>query len=164
MITKVYFPRIIIPLSKSLVGLVELGITLLLLCLVMIYYQYFPGYNIIYFPIVLISLIISSLGVGIWVSALTIRFRDLHIAIPFIIQVGTYITPVAYPANLIPEKYKVLYYLNPMSGVIELYRWSALGYEELSIYVGISLVVGIILFVSSLFYFSKVEQSIADTI
>ena len=119
MVKKIYFPRIIIPLSKAGVGLIDFLITLLLLFGVMFYYGITPGINIIWLPFFIILIIISSLAIGIWISALTIRYRDFQHIVPFILQVGMYVTPIAYSASYVPEKYLLMYYiLNPIAGVV----------------------------------------------
>ena len=168
MIKKIYFPRLIIPLSKSVVGFVDFFITLAIILVLMVFYEILPSTNIIYLPIFIIITIISALGAGIWLSALTIRFRDFQHIVPFIVQIGLYATPIAYPAELItkslPKWVVISYYLNPMAGVVEGFRWSILGNTSPSPYAYISLIVVLVLFVSSLFYFRKMERVMADLV
>ena len=164
MIKKIYFPRIIIPLSKAIVGLIDFAISFLILMLLMVYYQYIPSGNLIYLPLFLIIAIISGLGVGIWVSALTVRFRDFKHILPFFVQLGLYATPIAYSASEVPEKYQSLYFLNPMAGVVEGFRWSIVGGDFPNNYMFLSLGIVLILFVSSVFYFNKVERVMADIV
>ena len=104
----------------------------------------------------------AALGVGIWVSSLTIRYRDFQHVIPFMVQVGLYATPIAYPASMIPEKYQMIYHLNPMAGIVEGFRWSLLGQDPLPEYAWVSYVVIFSLFFTSIFYFKKVERIMAD--
>jgi len=164
MIKKIYFPRLVIPLSKALAGFVEFGVALVMLGILMIVYGFAPTINLIFAPLFIILNIIAALSVGIWLSALTIRYRDFQHVIPFLVQFGMYATPVAYPARLIPEKYQLIYNLNPMAGVIQGFRWSVFGGAPPNLYFYISMIVILILFVSSLFYFRKVEHVMADIV
>ena len=156
---------IIIPLSKAFNGFIEFIVSLLFLAVLMIYYQICPGIQLIYLPFFILMLIISSLAMGIWFSAITIRYRDLQQVIPFVVQVGMYLTPVVYPSALVPAKYLYLYFLNPMSGIVEAFRWSILGATSLPnsvILISISFSVGIFLFISGIYYFNRIENKIAD--
>jgi lipopolysaccharide transport system permease protein len=164
MIKKIYFPRLIIPLAKALVGLIDLGVVLLLLFGLLIYFGYPPSFNIIYFPLLLLFAIIAGLGSGIWLSALSVRYRDFQRIIPFIVQIGLYVTPVAYPSSLVPEKYQLLYHLNPAAGLVEGFRWSILGYGQFNEYSILSFVVASLIFITSLIYFKKVEKIMADIV
>lgn len=168
MVQKIYFPRLIIPLSKAVVGLIDFGIALSFILLLLIIYRYPISANIIYFPIFLFAAIISALGVGIWLSALSIRYRDFQQMIPFLVRFGMFLTPVAYPADIIIKKIpswaSVIYYLNPIAGVIDGFRWSILGTNPPGLYSYISFIVILLLFFTSLFYFKKVERIIADIV
>ena len=164
MIKKIYFPRLVIPLSKAVVGFVDFGVALLMLVILMIVYHFTPSINIVFAPLFILLNIIAALAVGIWLSALTIRYRDFQHIIPFLVQVGMYVTPVAYPARLVPDKYQLIYNLNPMAGVIQGFRWSVFGGSPPDIYFYISMIVILILFISSLFYFKKVEDVMADIV
>ena len=164
LITKVYFPRLIIPFAKSLVGIADLVISVVLLILLLLITGHLPSVNIIYLPILVFILFITSLGVGVWVSALTVRFRDLQLAVPFILQLGAYVTPVGYPSDLIPEKYLVFYYMNPLAGLCEAVRWSITGYGSFSSYNYISFAVGGLIFITSFFYFARINSKVADII
>jgi len=186
LISKVYFPRLVIPLSKAIVGLIDLAVVLLFIVLLLIYYKLFPAavevtkvgfdkvltsqsgsypsMNIIYFPLFLLMDILIAVGIGIWMSALTIRFRDLQYTIPFLVQIGLYATPIAYPASILPEKIQQCIYLNPMVGVVEGFRWSILGIGELNTYMFLSFGMGLIIFITSLMYFKKVEVIMADIV
>lgn len=162
MVKKIYFPRIIIPASKAITALIDFGIVLLCLAILMIFYKIPPASTIIYFPIFLLIAIVSGLTAGIWMSALTIRFRDFQHITPMLIRVGMYATPIAYPASSVPEKYQMFFYLNPMAGVVEGMRWSILGGTPPDLYAYISFGLILILFFAGLFYFSKVEKVMAD--
>ena len=168
MIKKIYFPRLIIPLSKAVVGFVDFGIAFLLMIGLMLYFQYSPSGNIIYLPLFILLTVITSLAVGIWVSVLSIRFRDFQHLIPFIAQFGLYATPIGYTANTaiknLPEWLRIVYYLNPMAGVIDGFRWCILGTNPPTHYAYISFVIIFLIFVSSLFYFKKVERIMADIV
>jgi len=164
MVKKVYFPRLIIPLSKAITGFVDFLITLLFLIVLMIFYNVSLSVSLVQLPFYFILNVLAALGVGIWVSSLTIRYRDFQHVVPFLVQVGLYATPIAYPASMIPEKYQLIYHLNPMAGVVEGFRWSILGNEQISQYAWISFAVIIVLFISSLYYFKRVERVMADIV
>lgn len=168
MVKKIYFPRLVIPLSKAVVGLVDFGIAIFFLIILMIYYQFVPSANIIFLPIFVLLILVSSLAVGVWLSALTIRYRDFQHVVPFMVQFGLYATPVGYPPEMImdnlPNWATSIYYLNPVAGIIEGIRWSLLGGAAPSVYSYISFAVVLILFISGLFYFKKVEKVMADIV
>ena len=163
MIKKIYFPRLVIPLSKALVGLIDFSISFVLLILSMIYFQVSVTSNIVWLPVFLLLIVLISLGIGIWVSALSIRFRDIQHIIPFFIQIGLYATPVAYSSHLIPQKYQIAYYcLNPFAGVIEGFRWCIIGGNVNLQFVIFDTIIILFIFISSLFYFRRVERVMAD--
>ncbi len=164
MVKKVYFPRLVIPLSKAVVGFVDFFITFIFLMCLMIYYQVSLTTNIFYFPLFFVLNVLAALAVGIWTSALTIRYRDFQHVIPFVVQIGLYATPIAYPSSLIPEEYQTLYFLNPMAGVVEGYRFSLLGTDFMAERSYISFALIIILFITGLFYFKRVERVMADLV
>lgn len=169
MVKKIYFPRLIIPLSKAIVGLVDFGVSLVFLSILFILYGQYPSVNVIVFPIFLILTILSALGFGIILSSLTIRYRDFQYLVPFLVQFGLYATPIAYPSELIiknlPEWAVIIFYCNPMAGIVEGLRWSLLdGNFQLSEYSYISFSVTIILFFISIYYFRKTERIMADLV
>lgn len=168
MVKKIYFPRLIIPLSKAVVGFVDFGVAILLLIGLFFYYGIIPSSNIVFLPIFLILTLISSLAVGIWLSALTIRYRDFQYIIPFFVQFGLYITPVAYPTDVVvnnlPSWASFLFYLNPMAGIIEGFRWCLLGGVAPNGYFWVSISIVFILFISGIYYFRKIERVMADII
>ena len=168
MVQKIYFPRLIIPLSKAVVGLIDFGISLMVIFGLMIAYQVPPSSNIIFLPFFLFLGIVAALGVGIWLSALTIRFRDFQNILPFLVRFGMFFTPVAYPSSLlvdrIPEWALIVYYLNPIAGIVDGFRWSILGTNPPNTLAYVSFGVVILIFISSLFYFKKVERTIADIV
>ena len=166
MVKKIYFPRLIIPLSKALVGLIDLFITLALLFLLLIYYKVVPSPNIWLAPLFIIAGMFAALGAGIWLSALTVRFRDFQHIIPFMVQIGLYITPVAYPANFamkhLPGWASTVYYLNPLAGIVQGFRWSLFGGEKPGVLFWVSICMVLVVFISGLLYFRKVEDNMAD--
>ncbi|HHZ64470.1 MAG TPA: ABC transporter permease [Flavobacteriales bacterium] len=168
MIQKIYFPKLIIPLAKAIVGFVDFGIGFLFISILCIYYNFIPSSNIVFLPIFILITIFSALTIGIWLSALTIRFRDFQHIVPFLVQFGLYATPIAYPADLItntlPKWASILYFLNPMAGVVEGFRWSILGGAPPSDYAYISYAMIFVLFTLGLFYFKKVEETMADIV
>lgn len=168
MIKKIYFPRLVIPLSKALVGLVDFLIAFLLLFILLMYYQVPVSMNIFMLPVFLLLTLLSSLAVGVWLSALSIRFRDFQHVTPFLVQIGLYATPIAYPGEVVigtlADWAVVLFYLNPMAGVVEGFRWSILGQGSLHPVSFISYLMILILFFTGLSYFKKVEKVMADII
>lgn len=166
MVKKIYFPRLIIPLSKALVGFIDFGISLLIMIALMVWYGIAPSSNVWLAPLFILVGIIAALGVGIWLSALSVRFRDFQYIVPFMVQIGMYITPIAYPAEFatekLPEWAATIYYLNPMAGVVQGFRWSVFGGEAPGYLMWYSVGMVLLLFVSALFYFRKVEDEIAD--
>ncbi|MEY3438832.1 MAG: hypothetical protein RL265_1417 [Bacteroidota bacterium] len=166
MVKKIYFPRLIIPLSKAAVGLIDLAISLLIMAVLMIYYGIVPSSNIIFAPVFILFGMIAALSVGIWLSALTVRYRDFQHIVPFMVQIGLYITPIAYPADFamqqLPKWAATLYYLNPMAGVVQGFRWSLFGGEAPGTLMYVSFAMILIIFVSGLFYFKRVEDDMAD--
>ncbi|MFQ3598950.1 MAG: ABC transporter permease [Chloroherpetonaceae bacterium] len=163
MVKKIYFPRLIIPLSKSISAFIDFGITLLFLLGMMLYHQYIPSANALWIPFFILATVFSALGVGIWLSALSIRYRDLQYVLPFAVQLGLYASPVAYPSSLVPEQYLVFYYFNPMAGMIDGMRWAMFG-TPISSGIFISFAVAVLLFVSGFIYFRKIEGEIADIV
>lgn len=168
MVKKIYFPRLVIPLSKAVVGFVDFLIAFAILFVLMIVYSVPPSANIVFLPAFILLTIISALAVGIWLSALTIRYRDFQHVVPFLVQFGLYATPIAYPSETIidnlPRWGTVLYYLNPMAGVVEGFRWSVLGGAPPNSLAYLSFGVVILLFVTGLIYFKRVERVMADIV
>ena len=166
MVKKIYFPRLIIPLSKAVVGLIDLGISLLILIVLMIYYQVSPSANAWLTPVFILLGMIAALGVGIWLSALTVRFRDFKHIVPFMVQIGLYVTPIAYPAefvtNSLPNWAANIYFLNPMAGIVQGFRWSLFGGEPPGVFMWISVAMILLIFITGVLYFTKVEKNMAD--
>jgi lipopolysaccharide transport system permease protein len=168
MIKKIYFPRIIVPLSKAVVGFIDFIIVLIILLSLMIYYGISPSANIAFLPFFVLLNIIAALGVGIWISALTVRFRDFQYVVPFLVQIGLYASPVAFPSSyateFLPSWAAKLFFLNPIVGVIDGFRWSLFGTESLTTNTLLSFVGGLLIFVSGVVYFQRVEGKIADIV
>lgn len=168
MIKKIYFPRLVIPLSKAYVGLVDFIIAFIFMVVIMVIYGFVPSVNLFLLPVFIFMNLICALAVGIWLSALTIRYRDFQHIIPFAVQAGLYITPIAYPASLledkIPEWAMALYFMNPVAGIVEGFRYAILGMPFQNQYFVFSFAVVILLFFSGWFYFRKVEKVMADIV
>lgn len=164
MVKKIYFPRLIIPLSKAITALIDLAVVLLLLLLLLGYYGISPGVNFLFFPVFLFLAMLAGLTGGIWLSALTIRFRDFKYISPVFLRIGIFVTPIAYPASAVPETYRFWYFLNPLAGIIEGFRWSLTSGPPLppATFIGFALL--IVLFLASLLYFSRAEEVIADVL
>lgn len=165
LITKVYFPRLIIPLSKVFSGLIDFLIAFLFLIGMMIWYGIVPTKGIFFLPLFLIIAMLASLGVGLWLTALNVKYRDIQFVVPFLTQIWMYSSPVAYSISIVPEKWQWVYGLNPMAGVIEGFRWALLGKMAPNgeMMVASSLIV-IVVFLTGLYYFKKMEQTFADII
>jgi lipopolysaccharide transport system permease protein len=164
LIQKVYFPRLIIPLSKAWVGLIDMGILMIFLSVLMIFYRQPLSINILFLPFFIFANIILALGVGIWLSALTVRFRDFQLIVPFLVQFGMYATPIAYPVSKIPAKFLPFFYLNPVAALVQGYRWSILGGTAPDYTLIISLAIIAVIFISGLYYFKNTERTMVDTI
>jgi lipopolysaccharide transport system permease protein len=165
LVTKVYFPRLIIPIASVITGLVDFAFTFLALLAIMAIYGVAPTAAVWSLPLFLGLAVVTALGVGLWLSALNVRYRDVRSVVPFFIQFWLYATPVAYSSELIPAKWVWLYSLNPMTGVVEGFRWALLGKSALNLpFVLISAGVVLVIFISGLFYFKHVEANFADII
>jgi lipopolysaccharide transport system permease protein len=166
MITKIYFPRIILPLSSILAGVVDFLIAFVILIGMMLFYHIYPSSAIWTLPFFLLLTLITALGVGLWLSALNVLYRDVGYVTPFLSQFWMYISPIAYGASLVPEKWKLVYALNPMVGVVNGFRWALLGSSQSAPDQSliISIVVSMILLISGLFYFRRMERIFADMV
>lgn len=166
MVSKIYFPRIIVPLSSVFANLVDFLIAFTILIGMMIYYQITPTINTLWLPVFILLAMITAIGVGLWFSALLVMYRDVNYLLPFITEIWKFVSPVVYSATLIPEKWQWLYSINPMAGVVTGFRWALLGQPEtisfssLAISGGISLLI----FISGLYFFRRMERVFADMI
>jgi lipopolysaccharide transport system permease protein len=165
LITKVYFPRLIVPLSSVLAGLVDFAIAFLILIGMMLFYGIWPTIAILALPLFVLFAIATALAVGLWLSALNVQYRDVAYTIPFLTQFWLFASPIAYSSSLIPQPWRALYGLNPMAGVVEGFRWSLLGTTNPpGVLVLISVVIVIILLAGGLFYFQRMERTYADVV
>ena len=164
LIKKISFPKIIIPLSKVFSGASDFLITLLLMFVVMIFDRKVPGIEIIALPFFILIALFCGLAAGLWLSTLTVRYRDVHHIIPFLVSFGIWLTPVFYPTTMLPNKYHPFIYLNPMAGVIEGFRWSLFGGQPPSLYYAGSFIFVFILTVGGIINFKKMENRISDWI
>jgi len=162
--TKVYFPRLIMPISGVLSPIVDFFISFCILIIMMVLYGFVPTITIILLPFFILFALITSLSVGLWLSALNVKYRDFQYIIPFLIQIWLFSSPIAYSSSLLPEQYRFLYGLNPMAGVIEGFRWVLLGTNPPEIMILISFGVVILLLIGGLFYFKRMEQFFADVV
>ncbi len=165
LITKVYFPRLVVPIAAVLGGLVDFAIAFVILLLMMIYFGIVPGWQIVTLPGFILLAVMTALSVGLWLSALNVKYRDVRYTINFMIQFWLFATPVAYPSSLIPEQWRWLYGLNPMAGVVEGFRWALLGKTDPpGALLAVSVTVVILLLVGGLYYFRRMEQEFADVV
>jgi lipopolysaccharide transport system permease protein len=165
LITKVYFPRIMVPASAALAGLLDFAIAVLLLAFLMVYYQFVPGVGLILFPVLVALTFVCAVSVGLWLSALNVQYRDIRYVIPFLIQIWLFVSPVIYPVSLVNERFRWILAVNPMGGVIHAYRASLLGRQPIDwTLLGISTSVIVFLFLSGLYYFRRMERTFADVI
>jgi lipopolysaccharide transport system permease protein len=189
LITKVYFPRLIIPISSIIAGLVDFVLAFAVLLILMLFYGinpfynathlaqplfntdfalltvYTPSLNIVWLPLFLLLAFITSLGVGLWLAAMNVQFRDVRYVVPFLLQLWMFATPIAYPSSLISEPWRTIYGINPMSGVVEGFRWALLGTDTApGPIILVSGVVAVVLLITGMFYFQRMEKSFADVV
>jgi lipopolysaccharide transport system permease protein len=164
-ITKVYFPRVIVPLASMISGLLDFGIAFVVLVAMMLYYHIFPSFNILFVPLLLIFCVATVLAVGLWLTALNVIYRDIQYAVPFLVQFWLFATPVAYPSSMVPARWRPVLGLNPMTGVVEGFRWSLLGSGEgLGPTFVVSVAIVGLLLVTGLLYFRHMERMFADVV
>ena len=166
LISKVYFPRLIIPTATVVTAFIDFLISLVVLAGMMLFYQFAPTWNILLLPLFLLLALLASLGPGLWITALNVKYRDFRYVIPFIVQFGLYISPVGFSSSVVPEQWRLLYSLNPMVGVIDGFRWCILGGEATLYWPGFLLSLGIVAFFLwlGITQFRKMEKSFADLI
>jgi lipopolysaccharide transport system permease protein len=165
LIKKVYFPRLVIPISSLCSGLVDFAIAFVILFVMMIFYGISPGWNIVWIPAFIVLTLITSLGTGLWLSALNVEYRDVRFTIPFLTQFWMFATPIAYPSSLLSEPWRTLYGLNPMVGVVEGFRWGLLGTQtQPGPIILASIGAALFLMVSGAFYFRRMERTFADVV
>jgi len=165
LITKVYFPRLVVPIAAVLGGLVDFLVSFVILLILMFYYRVVPGMAIVALPLFLALAIATALGVGLWLSALNVQYRDVRYTITFLTQIWLFATPVAYPSSLVPARWRFIYGLNPMAGVVEGFRWALLGKAPPSVPLLVASSIGVaLILVGGLFYFRRMEQIFADVV
>jgi lipopolysaccharide transport system permease protein len=166
LISKVYFPRLIVPLSAVFVSLVDFLVSLSILLGLMVWYNFMPSWRILALPLLLMVTAIAALGVGLWFAALSVKYRDFQFVLPFLIQLGFFISPVGFSSSVIAPKWRLLYSLNPMVGIIDGFRWAILGTDIAFYWQGflVSMLLLAIIFISGIWFFRKTERSFADVI
>ena len=164
MLGKIYFPRLMFPMTPVLAKLIDFGISILILLVVILYYRVLPTWKLLLFPFFVVLMMSIATGAGMWLSALAIRFRDVKQAMPFAVRMLMYSAPIVYSASSIPEKYRILYSLNPIVGVIEGYRACLLGTPVPWLYIGPGIITSVILLISGALYFKRMERVFVDVI
>jgi lipopolysaccharide transport system permease protein len=165
LIKKVYFPRLVVPFSSVISGLVDFVLAFIVLIGMMLVYGIFPTINIVWLPFLLLLTLVSALGVGLWLSALNVQYRDVRYTVPFLTQFWLFATPIAYPSSLLSEPWRTLYGINPMVGVVEGFRWALLGTDSApGPIILVSSLVALALLVGGCFYFRRMERTFADVI
>lgn len=165
LIKKVYFPRLIIPLSAVVTPLVDFALAFLVLIGMMIYYGIAPTWGVLLLPALLLLALLTALAVSLWLSALHVRYRDVQYTVPFLVQFWLYASPVAYPVSIVPERWRLLYSLNPMVGVVEGFRWALLGKEHPDfVAMAVSTAMVLAILITGLIYFNKMERTFADIV
>jgi len=165
LITKVYFPRLIVPLASVFSGIVDFVLAFIVLLGMMLYYGLVPTVNVLWLPLFLLLALITSLGVGLWLSALNVEYRDVRYVVPFITQFWLLATPIAYPSSLLHEPWRTIYGLNPMVGVVEGFRWALLrtGTAPGPI-IAVSSGAAVVILITGAFYFRRMEKTFADIV
>jgi len=166
MISKVYFPRLVVPTSAVIVSFVDFLISGVILVGLMLWYGFSPDWRIITLPLFIFIAFAAAMGAGLWVAALNVKYRDFRYIVPFVVQFGLYVSPVGFSSAIVPEQWRLLYSLNPMVGVIDGFRWAILGGNTQIYWPGFLLSLGLVslLFITGIIYFRKTEKSFADVI
>jgi lipopolysaccharide transport system permease protein len=163
LIKRVYFPRLVVPISAVLSGAVDFALAFVVLLGMMLYYGIVPTMAVIWLPLLLLLALVTSLGVGLWLTAMNVQFRDVRYALPFIVNAWMFATPIAYPSSLLGEPWRTLYGINPMAGVVEGFRWALLGTKTApGPIVFVSASVSVVLLIGGAFYFRRMEKTFAD--
>jgi lipopolysaccharide transport system permease protein len=165
LIKKIYFPRLVVPMGAVLAGAVDFVLAFAVLLVMMLFYGIFPTGNIVWLPLLLVLTFTTSLGVGLWFSALNVQFRDIRYTTPFLVQFWLFATPIAYASSMLPQPWRTLYGLNPMVGVVEGFRWALLGTETRpGPMILVSAIVSVALLVGGVYYFRRLEKTFADVV
>ena len=165
LITKVYFPRLIVPFSAVCAGLVDFAPSFLIFLFVMAYYGVYPTVAVMLLPLLVLLAVTTALAVGLWLATLNVHYRDVQYVIPFLTQIWLFVTPIAYPSSLVPQHWRTLYSLNPMVGVVDGFRWALLGQTTMpAVSLALCLLVSGILLLGGLYYFRRMERTFADVV
>jgi lipopolysaccharide transport system permease protein len=165
LITKIYFPRLIVPVAAVLGGVIDLALSFLLLFAMLSYYGRPPGWNVLWAPLFLVLALVTALGASLWLSALNVEYRDVRFAVPFLCQLWLFATPIAYPSSMLREPWHTVYGLNPMVGVVEGFRWAVLGAPaDPGRAIVVSAVTAVVLLAGGAFYFRRMERTFADVV
>jgi lipopolysaccharide transport system permease protein len=165
LIKKVYFPRLAVPISTVFSGIVDFVLALIVLIAMMLWYSIAPTVNALWLPAFFLLALVTSLGAGLWLSALNVQYRDVRYIVPFLTQCWMFVTPIVYPSTLVPEQWRVLFGLNPLTGVVEGFRWALLNTDTApGPIVAASAITSLLIFVSGAFYFRAMEKSFADVV
>ncbi|MCC6189493.1 MAG: ABC transporter permease [Anaerolineales bacterium] len=165
LIKKIYFPRLVLPTARVLAGLVDFALAFSVLLGMMLFYGIRPTTSVVWLPLFMLLAVITALGVGLWLSAMNVQFRDIGYTVPFVTQFWMFATPIAYPSSLLAEPWRTLYGLNPMAGVVEGFRWALLGADTApQAIILVSAVVAVLLLISGAYYFRRMERTFADVV
>jgi len=166
MISKVYFPRLAIPTSSVIVSFVDFLLSFAILLVLMVWYQFIPSWRMVTLPFLTLLAFGAAMGVGLWFASLNVKYRDFRFIVPFVVQFGVYLSPVGFSSSIIPPKWRLLYSLNPMVGVIDSFRWAIIGGESNLYLPGFLLSIGLVMVLlsSGIWYFRKTERTFADVI
>jgi lipopolysaccharide transport system permease protein len=166
LLSKVYFPRLIVPISAVIVSFVDFMISSIILLGLIAWYNFVPTWKVLALPIFILIAFAAAMGAGLWLAALNVEYRDFRYIVPFIVQFGLYISPVGFSSSIVPQQWRLLYSLNPMVGVIDGFRWAILGNESIIYWPGFALSIGLmgLILITGIWYFRKVERTFADVI
>ena len=165
LLSKVYFPRLVIPFSSVLVGVVDFLLAFVVLVMMILWFGHIPSWHVMWLPFLLLLALVTALGVGLWLSALNVQFRDIRYVIPYMVQLWMFATPIVYPSSLLKEPWRTLYGLNPMTGVVEGFRWALVGTNTApGAMLAVSTVAAVVVFVSGAYYFKAMEKTFADLV
>jgi lipopolysaccharide transport system permease protein len=165
LIRKVYFPRLTIPVAAVLSGIVDFGLAFIVLLGMMLYYGIVPTANVVWLPLFLLLALVCSLGIGLWLSALNLKYRDVRYVVPFLTQIWLFVTPIAYPSALLPARWQLVYGLNPMAGVVRGFRWALLGTATApGPIIIVSSLASLLILTGGVFYFRRMERTFADLV
>ena len=165
MVTKVYFPRLVLPISKTVSGLVDFAVAFVLLIVLLVVYRVMPTIGVLMLPLFILLALATALGIGLWLTALNVKYRDIGLLVPFLTQIWMYVSPIAYSSQIVPQKWLWLYSLNPIYGVVEGFRWALLGKAAPATGpLAISCGVVVLMLASGIWYFRRTEREFADNI